>query len=67
MNNSVLMSGGVTITATQVAPAVQWALSGFHGVAPESVTSLIAMLVIMVIHMASVWITSPKNPPEVKP
>lgn len=65
MNNSVLMSGGVTITATQVVPAVQWALSGFHGVAPESVASLIAMLVVTVIHMGFMWISNPKT--EVKP
>ncbi|SAK53731.1 hypothetical protein AWB78_01354 [Caballeronia calidae] len=51
-NTSSLITGGLTVGATQLVPAVEWVLSGCHGSVPESVSTLIAGLLAAGIHAA---------------
>lgn len=52
MPKSSLVSGGVTLGVTELVPAVEWAISGFHGAAPASVSSLIATVLVTGLHAA---------------
>lgn len=50
---SSIVTGGVTISAATVEPAVQWALTAvFHAPVPESVSVLVTGLVCAAAHAA---------------
>ena len=50
MNNSVATTGGISVSAAAIAPAVTWALTGFHRPVPDSVPLLIAAGLITAAH-----------------
>lgn len=47
---SSLVTGGATLTAASLVPAVQWAATGFKGVMPPEVQALVAAAAVTVIH-----------------
>ncbi|BCF96653.1 hypothetical protein PPGU19_012220 [Paraburkholderia sp. PGU19] len=49
---SSLITGGLTVSAAELVPAVEWILGGCHGPVPASVSSLVAGLVAAGIHAA---------------
>lgn len=58
MANPVLVSSGVTVTAASIVPAVEWVLSGFPHPVPESVSALIAGVVVALVHAGINWLNS---------
>jgi len=52
MNSNPLITSGLTIGAADLVPTVNWALSGFHGAAPENLSALIAGGIVLVLHAA---------------
>jgi hypothetical protein len=52
MKVNSLVSGGLTIGAADLVPAVNWALAGFHGHAPANLSALIAGGIVMALHAA---------------
>jgi hypothetical protein len=49
---SSLITGGLTVSAAELVPAVEWILGGCRGPVPASVSSLVAGLVAAGIHAA---------------
>lgn len=49
---SSIVTGGLTVGAAELVPAVEWALTGFRGPVPASVSSLVAGLVAAALHAA---------------
>lgn len=47
---SSLLTGGLTVGATELLPAVEWVMGGCHGAVPTSVSSLVAGLLATGIH-----------------
>jgi hypothetical protein len=47
---SSLVTGGATLTAASLVPAVQWAATGFKGPMPPEVQLLVAGAIVTVIH-----------------
>lgn len=47
---SSLVTGGATLTAASLVPAVQWAATGFKGPMPPEVQLLVAGAFVTVIH-----------------
>jgi hypothetical protein len=51
MNGTSLTTGGITVSAATLEPAVSWALSAlFHSPAPESVSVLVTGLLAAAVH-----------------
>jgi hypothetical protein len=50
MKVNSLVSGGLTVGAADLVPAVNWALTGFHGPVPSNLSGLIAGALVMAIH-----------------
>lgn len=55
-NVSPLASSALTVTAVQITPTVEWAINGFHGAPPENLASLIAGVVVLVLHAGLNWL-----------
>lgn len=47
---SSLVTGGATLTAASLVPAVQWAAIGFKGVMPAEVQLLVAGAIVTAVH-----------------
>lgn len=45
-----LVSGGLTISAADLIPSVDWAIHGFHGPVPANLSGLIAGALVAAIH-----------------
>lgn len=58
-----MISGGLTVSAADLIPAVDWALHGFHGPVPANLSGLIAGALVAAIHAGyEAWATrSSKN------
>jgi len=53
MNGTSLTTGGITVSAATLEPAVSWALTAiFHSPAPESVSVLVTGLLAAAVHAA---------------
>jgi hypothetical protein len=50
MKVNSLVSGGLTVGAADLVPAVNWALTGFHGPVPANLSALIAGGIVMALH-----------------
>lgn len=50
MNSNPLITGGLTISAADLVPTVNWALAGCHGTAPANLSALIAGGIVMALH-----------------
>ncbi|MFM0141711.1 hypothetical protein [Paraburkholderia sp. RL18-085-BIA-A] len=48
--NKAIISGGLTVSAAELVPTVEWALAGFHGSAPTNLSALIAGAIVMSLH-----------------
>ncbi len=48
--NKAIISGGLTVSAAELVPAVEWALGGFHGAVPTNLAALIAGAIVMALH-----------------
>lgn len=53
--NKAIISGGLTVSAADLIPTVDWALSGFHGAVPANLSVLIAGAVVMAVHAGYNW------------
>jgi hypothetical protein len=53
--NKAIISGGLTVSAADIIPTVDWAMNGFHGGPPANLSGLIAGAVVMAIHAAYNW------------
>lgn len=58
MANPILVSSGVTVTAASIVPAVEWLLSGCPHPVPESVSALVAGVLVAVVHAGINWLNS---------
>lgn len=59
MNNvSPIASSALTITATQLVPTVDWALTGFKGAAPADLSALIAGGIVLLLHAGYNWLAA---------
>ncbi|CAB3731494.1 hypothetical protein LMG22037_05618 [Paraburkholderia phenoliruptrix] len=45
-----MISGGLTVSAADLIPTVDWALHGFHGSVPANLSGLIAGAIVAAIH-----------------
>jgi type VI protein secretion system component VasK len=52
---SSIVTGGATLTAASLVPAVQWVSGGFHLPMPLEVQLLISGAIVTVIHAARNW------------
>ena len=53
-----MISGGLTISAADLIPTVDWALRGFHGPVPTNLSGLIAGALVATVHAAyNAWST----------
>lgn len=50
--NRAIISGGLTVSAAELVPTVEWALSGFRGPVPANLSALIAGALVMSLHAA---------------
>lgn len=57
-NVSPLASSALTVTAVQITPTVEWAINGFHSAPPENLASLIAGVVVLVLHAGLNWLVA---------
>jgi hypothetical protein len=48
--NKAIISGGLTVSAAELVPTVEWALSGFRGAVPANLSALIAGAIVMSLH-----------------
>ncbi|HEM7839783.1 hypothetical protein QZM26_17730 [Burkholderia multivorans] len=64
---SSIVTGGLTVSAASLVPAVEWALSGFHTPVPESVSSLVAGLVAAGAHALYNYVVSRANAKQSAP
>lgn len=67
LNQSVLVSSGVTVTTASLIPSVNWALSGFVGAAPESLAPIIAGILVALVHYFINRFNQPKAVEAEKP
>lgn len=56
--NPVLISSGVTVTAASIVPAVEWALNGFAHPIPESVSAILAGLLVAAVHLGIQYVNA---------
>lgn len=56
--NKAIISGGLTLSAADLIPTVDWALSGFHGPVPANLSALIAGVVVMGLHAGYNWVAA---------
>lgn len=69
MANPILISSGATITGASIVPAVEWILSGCPHPVPESVSALVAAVIVAGIHAGIMWFNgraqakAPATPP----
>lgn len=56
--NKAIISGGLTLSAADLVPAVNWALGGFHGGVPANLSALIAGAVVMAVHAGYNWLAA---------
>ncbi|HEX7911816.1 MAG TPA: hypothetical protein VF534_27495 [Paraburkholderia sp.] len=53
-----LISGGLTVSAADLIPTVDWAMAGFHGAPPANLSGLIAGAIVMGIHAGYNWLAA---------
>ncbi|NVI06344.1 hypothetical protein [Paraburkholderia youngii] len=53
--NRAIISGGLTVSAADIIPTVDWAMTGFHGGPPANLSGLIAGAIVMAIHAGYNW------------
>ncbi|MBV2180875.1 MAG: hypothetical protein KUL86_06520 [Castellaniella sp.] len=58
MANPILVSSGITVTAASIVPAVEWLLSGCPQPVPESVSALVAGVIVAVVHAGINWLNN---------
>lgn len=58
MANPILVSSGVTVTAASIVPAVEWLLSGCPHPVPESVSALVAGVIVALVHVGINWLNN---------
>ncbi|CAB3784189.1 hypothetical protein [Pararobbsia alpina] len=56
--NKAIISGGLTVSATDLVPTINWAISGFHGLPPANLSGLVAGAVVMGLHAGYNWLAS---------
>ncbi len=61
---TVLISGGLTVSAADLVPTVDWAMAALHGAPPANLSNLIAGAIVMAIHAGSTHGSSASNPPH---
>lgn len=54
--NKAIISGGLTVSAAELVPSVEWALGGFRGPVPANLSALIAGAVVMALHAGYNWL-----------
>ena len=58
-----MISGGLTVSAADLIPTVDWALHGFHGPVPANLSGLIAGALVAAIHAGyNAWSTRTQKP-----
>jgi hypothetical protein len=50
MLQSPIATGALTVSAADLVPTVQWAMTGFHGLPPENLAGLIAGGIVLLGH-----------------
>jgi hypothetical protein len=61
--NKAIISGGLTLSAADLIPTVNWALDGFRGPPPANLSALIAGAAVMAAHAAyNWWVTRSTKP-----
>lgn len=60
--NKAIISGGLTVSAADIIPTVNWALTGFHGPVPANLSGLIAGAIVMAVHAAYNWWAAKQAP-----
>lgn len=58
MNSNPLITSGLTVTAVQLVPTVNWALGGFHGSPPSNLSTLVAGGIVLILHAGYNWLNS---------
>jgi hypothetical protein len=53
--NKAIISGGLTVSAADLIPTVNWALTGFHGAVPANLSGLIAGAIVMAVRVGYNW------------
>lgn len=56
--NKAIISGGLTLSAADLIPTVNWALGGFHGTVPPNLSALLAGAAVMAVHAAYNWLVT---------
>lgn len=56
--NKAIISGGLTVSAADLIPTVNWALTGFHGSVPANLSGLIAGAIVMLVHVGYNWVAA---------
>jgi hypothetical protein len=56
--NKAIISGGLTVSAAELVPTVEWALSGFRGPVPANLSALIAGAIVMATHAGYNWLAA---------
>lgn len=56
--NKAIISGGLTLSAADLIPTVNWALDGFHGAVPANLSALLAGAAVMAVHAAYNWLVA---------
>lgn len=56
--NKAIISGGLTVSAADLIPTVNWALTGFHGPVPANLSGLIAGAIVMLVHGGYNWVSA---------
>jgi hypothetical protein len=58
-----MISGGLTVSAADLIPTVDWALHGFHGPVPANLSGLIAGALVAAVHAGyNAWVTRTAKP-----
>lgn len=59
--NKAIISGGLTVSAADLIPTIDWAIGGFHGLPPTNLSGLIAGAVVMAVHAGYNWLVARAN------
>jgi hypothetical protein len=56
--NKAIISGGLTVSAAELVPTVEWALGGFRGPVPANLSALLAGAIVMALHAGYNWLVA---------